>query len=150
MDHDDIKWKLRYMDMAQLVSTWSRDPSSKIGAVAVGEKGQILSTGYNGFPRGIADTDDRLNDREEKLSRVIHAEMNVIFNASFNGVSLNGSRVYVSGLPVCSDCAKGLIQVGVKEIVVKKSDIEKSEFWKKSWEKSLSMFNEVKIKTTII
>tara|TARA_Y100000114_G_C11717490_1_gene306736 strand:+ start:232 stop:651 length:420 start_codon:yes stop_codon:yes gene_type:complete len=106
------------MGIAREVSTWSKDPSRQIGAVAVGEKGQILAQGYNGFPRGIKDSDERYSDREKKYKYVVHAEMNCIYNASWNGVSLNNSIFYVYGLPVCSECAKGLIQVGVKKVVV--------------------------------
>ena len=107
------------MGIAREVSTWSKDPSRQIGAVAVGLKGQILAQGYNGFPRGIKDSDERYSDREKKYKYVVHAEMNCIYNASWNGVSLNDSDFYVYGLPVCSECAKGLIQVGVKKVVVK-------------------------------
>src|SRR6056300_1257995 len=82
------KWDKRFMDMAQMISTWSKDPSSKIGAVAVNDEKRILATGYNGFPRGIADTEERLNNRDEKYPRIIHAEMNVLMNALYNGVSL--------------------------------------------------------------
>src|SRR6056300_417538 len=85
---EDNKWDQRFMQMAQMVSTWSKDPSSKIGAVAVNDEKRILATGYNGFPRGIADTEERLNNRDEKYPRIIHAEMNVLMNALYNGVSL--------------------------------------------------------------
>ena len=64
------------MKLAREISTWSKDPSSKIAAVIVNDERRILSTGYNGFPRGIADTEERLNDREQKYPRIVHAEMN--------------------------------------------------------------------------
>ena len=88
------KWNERYMAMAKEVAQWSKDPNTKVGAVAVGEKGQILSQGYNGFPRGIIDTPRRLNDRETKLSLVVHAEMNAIFNATYSGVSLDKATIF--------------------------------------------------------
>ena len=112
------KWDERYMAMAKEVAQWSKDPNTKVGAVAVGEKGQILSQGYNGFPRGIKDSPQRLNDRQTKYEFVVHAEMNVIYNATYSGVSLDGAKLYVYGLPVCSECAKGIIQVGIKEVYV--------------------------------
>ena len=112
------EWSKRYISLAKEVSTWSKDPSRKIGAVAVGEKGQILAQGYNGFPRGILDSADRYNDRSTKYKLVVHAEMNVIYNATFNGVSLNGARLFVYGLPVCSECAKGIIQVGIQAVTI--------------------------------
>lgn len=140
-------WNDRYLALAKHVSTWSKDPSRKIGAVAVGSKGQILAQGYNGFPRGIKDTDDRLNDRPTKYKYVVHAEMNVIYNASLNGISLDGATLYVYGLPVCSECAKGIIQVGIKEVFIETGPIaEIPEIWTSSWKITDSMFDEAGVK----
>ena len=138
------------MAMAQGVSSWSKDPNTKVGAVAVGNKGQILSQGYNGFPRGILDTDDRLNDRETKYKYVVHAEMNVIYNATYNGVSLDGADLYVYGLPVCSECAKGIIQVGIKRVYVSKECLEKRPHWFESFQQTVDMFGEAKIEVFAI
>ena len=69
-------WDTRYLALAWHFSTWSKDPSRQIGAVAIGEKGEIIAQGYNGFPRGIEDTDERYEDRNEKYKYVVHAEMN--------------------------------------------------------------------------
>jgi dCMP deaminase len=143
-----MKWDDRYMSLAKEVSTWSKDPSSKIGAVAIGEKGQVLSQGYNGFPRGIEDTKIRYDNREIKYKYVVHAEMNVIYNATYNGVSLNGATLYVYGLPVCSDCAKGIIQVGIKKVVVPRMKIQ--DPWKESWQRSVQMFDEADVKWSMI
>jgi len=140
------KWDKRYMDLAKQVGTWSKDPSKQIGAVAIGSKGQVLAQGYNGFPRGIDDNESRLNTKETKYKYVVHAEMNLIYNATFNGISLNGSTVYVSGLPVCSECAKGLIQVGVKQIVMSKDSLEGAdEKWLDSFELTIALVNEAGI-----
>lgn len=137
------KWDNRYMELAKAVSTWSKDPSKKIGAIAIGSKGQVLAQGFNGFPRGIDDTDERLNDRETKYKYVVHAEMNLIYNATFNGISLDGSTVYIYGLPLCSECAKGLIQVGVKRIVMNKDSLESSnDKWLESFELTIQLLNE--------
>ena len=138
------KWDVRYLNLAKEVSTWSKDPSSKIGAVAVGSKGQVLSQGYNGFPRGIFDGGARLNDRELKYKYIVHAEQNLIYNATYNGVSLDGATLYVTGLPVCSECAKGVIQVGIKRVVMPEQDIK--ENWKESWNYSKVFFNEAGVK----
>ncbi len=137
------KWDIRYLNLAKEVSTWSKDPSSKIGAVAIGSKGQVLAQGYNGFPRGIDDREIRFENKELKYRYVVHAEMNVIFNATYNGVSLDGATMYVTGLPVCSECAKGIIQVGVRRVVMK--DIEIPDSWQDSWRKTQEMFNEASI-----
>jgi dCMP deaminase len=138
------KWTRRYLDIAKEVSTWSKDPSKQIGAVAVGDKGQILSQGYNGFPRGVKDTNDRYNDREEKYKYVVHGEMNCIYNACNSGVSLNGATLYVTGLPVCSECAKGIIQVGIKKVVMEyPKDIP--PIWEKSVQLTKQMFLEANV-----
>ena len=137
------KWDIRYLELAERVASWSKDPSRQIGAVAVGSKGQVLAQGFNGFPRGIIDTADRYANREIKYKYVVHAEMNVIYNATYNGVSLDGSTLYVSGLPVCSDCAKGIIQVGISRVVMKEENIP--QHWAESWGMTAGMFDEANI-----
>lgn len=111
------KWDNRYLNLAKEISTWSKDPSTQVGAIAVSNKKFVLSQGFNGFPQGIDDSKKRYNDRDTKYKFVIHAEMNVIYSALCSGVSLDGSTLYVYGLPPCSDCAKGIIQVGIKKVV---------------------------------
>ena len=135
------KWTRRYLDMAKEVATWSKDPSTKVGAVAVGSKGQILSQGYNGFPRGVKDITERYEVREEKYKYVVHGEMNAIYNACHTGASLDGATLYVSGLPVCSECAKGIIQVGISKVIMEyPKDIPDS--WRESMKTTSSMFLE--------
>ena len=135
------EWHKRYLGLAYEVSKWSKDPSRKIGAVAVGSKGQVLAQGYNGFPRKISHSSDRLNNRELKYKFIVHAEMNLIYNAGYNGVSLDGSTVYVTGLPVCSECAKGLIQVGVQQVVMPEQ-MDIPDNWKSSFEFTKELFKE--------
>lgn len=135
------EWNRRYLGLAYEVSKWSKDPSTKIGAIAVGNKGQVLAQGYNGFPRKIRHSEERLNNRELKYKFVVHAEMNLIYNAGYNGVSLDGSTVYVTGLPVCSECAKGLIQVGVKQVIMPQQE-DTPEVWKNSFEFTKELFEE--------
>ena len=134
------KWNKRYMKLASDVAQWSKDPSSQIGAVAISSRGQVLSTGYNGFPRNIEDTEERLNDRTIKYSLIVHAEMNMIFNATYNGVSLDNSTVFVAGLPCCSQCALGIIQVGVKHVVMN-GDPDNAR-WSESAHLALDLFDE--------
>jgi dCMP deaminase len=135
------KWTRRYLDIAGEVSKWSKDPSVKVGAVAVGTKGQILSQGYNGFPRGVKDTNNRYEDREQKYKYVVHGEMNAIYNACHTGASLNGATLYVTGLPVCSECAKGIIQVGIEKVIMEyPSDIP--DRWRTSMQTTAEMFKE--------
>ena len=141
------KWDQRFIRVAREVSSWSKDPSKQIGAVIVKDK-RILATGYNGFPKGIDDSEDKYNNRELKYELVVHAEMNAIFNASFHGVSLKDTTMYVWGLPVCNECAKGIIQVGINRIVMATSDVPGK--WSDSFEKSRDMFSEADIEVSNI
>lgn len=134
-------WESRFIDLAKTIGSWSKD-KTKIGAVVVGEKRQILAQGYNGFPRGIMDTEARLKDRETKLKYVVHAEMNCIYNACHNGTCLDGATLYVHGLPVCSDCAKGVIQVGIKNVFMAFDRKLLVGPWGDSWNLTKSMFDE--------
>ena len=136
----NLKWDQRYLRLAYEVSQWSKDPSSKIGAVTVGSKGQVLSQGFNGFPRGLKDDFTRLHDRETKYKFVVHAEMNAIYNATYNGTSLDGATLYVYGLPICSECAKGVIQVGIKRVVMPNQNVDGK--WLDSWMTSMNFFDE--------
>ena len=137
------KWDQRYLKLAEEVASWSKDPSRQIGAVAVGAKGQVLAQGFNGFPRGILDSSVRYANRSRKYELVVHAEMNVIYNATYSGVSLDGATLYVSGLPVCSECAKGIVQVGIKRVIMR--DMEIPDSWQDSWRKTQEMFHETSI-----
>lgn len=136
------KWDKRYLALAEHISTWSKDPSRKIGAVAVGEKGQVLAQGYNGFPRGIDDQESMYENKVIKYQHVVHAEMNCIYNATYNGTSLDGATMYIHGLPVCSECAKGIIQVGIKRVVTEEILTSTPERWVESTQLTKKMFDE--------
>jgi len=137
-------WPERYMQLAKDIGSWSKDPRQKVGAIVVGKHGQILSQGYNGFPRGIRDSEKRLNDRETKLKYVVHAEMNAIFNASLEGISLENAIMYVHGLPMCHECAKGIIQVGIKKVVMNPLP-ENRNHWEESCQLAKKMLAEAEI-----
>ncbi len=124
-----LVWDKRFLEMATLVSTWSKDPSTKVGCVVVGPHREIRSTGFNGFPRGVADTPERLNDRETKYPLIVHAEENAVAQAARIGQSLHGCAAYVS-FPPCARCARLLIQAGVSR-VVSPGDQEVPERWTK-------------------
>ena len=136
------KWTQNYLDLAKSISQWSKDPSSKIGAVVVGDHGQLLAQGYNGFPRGVKDLSSRLNDREQKYSLTVHAEMNCIYNSSLNGISLNGGTMYVHGLPVCHVCSIGIIQVGIKKVIERYDPNKKIGVWAESSMLAKNLFRE--------
>jgi len=141
------KWAKRYLNLAKEISTWSKDPSTQIGAVIIGNKGQIVSQGYNGFPRGIKDSEERYNDREIKYKYTIHAEANAIYNSIHNNADVNGCSLYCYGLPICSECAKLIIQTGIKEVYV--NSFVKSN-WKESCDLAIELFKESGIKYTIV
>ena len=124
--------------MASLVSTWSRDPSTQVGAVAVRDR-RILATGYNGLPAGVADTPERLDNRELKLLLTSHAETNLLTYAARDGVSLAGATVYVTLWP-CSHCAGQLINAGVVQVVIPNQ--EPPERWATSFSLARQMFYE--------
>lgn len=148
MHYNTLKWDIRFLELAEHFSFWSKDPSRQVGAVAISPSRQILSIGWNGFPRGIEDMKDRLDNRELKYKYIVHAEQNVLYNACQNGVSLVGSTLYTFGLPVCSECAKGVIQCGIKEV---KCGFVGSIFdprWKDSCEFAKKMFDEANIDIT--
>ena len=115
---DYISWDDYFMGVAMLASERSKDPSTQVGACIVDENNRILSTGYNGFPQGCSDEefpwnrDDSIGETKYKF--VVHAELNAILNAG--GKSLVGSRVFVTLFP-CHECAKAIIQTGVKEVI---------------------------------
>lgn len=113
---DDKSWDKYFINIASLVSTRSKDISTQVGAVLV-KDGVILSTGYNGFPRGCNDDDVNRNERPLKYKWVVHAEENALLNAGREGVSTFGSTMYVTPIRPCSGCVKAMIQSGVKKIV---------------------------------
>jgi dCMP deaminase len=112
-------WDKYFIELATLISTKSKDSSTKVGVVIVGEDNEILSTGFNGFPRSV----DEVNyperwERPDKYMWIVHAEANAVANAARIGVSLKGSRMYMNYRPCpCSACASLIIQAGVKEII---------------------------------
>lgn len=113
------KWDRRFLSLAELIAQWSKDPSTKIGAVIVRPDTRVVvGMGYNGFPRGVEDSPERYADRDLKLSLVVHAEVNAILNAT---TPLGGCTMYVYPtlmIPnVCPDCAKHVVQVGITTLV---------------------------------
>lgn len=124
-----------------LAAEKSKDPSTKIGAVLV-RGDNIISIGYNGFPRGIQDTNDRLINREEKYFYIVHAEHNSILNAAKNGIATKGAVLYTSGMP-CNECAKAIVQAGISTVYIHKQYPSLSHGkWAKSVSKAIEIFDE--------
>jgi len=116
---DYISWDEYFMGIAMLAACRSKDPNTQVGACIVSEDNIIISTGYNGMPKGCSDDEfpwDRKGENEAatKYPYVVHAELNAILNA--NGRDLRGSRIYVALFP-CNECAKAIIQSGIKEVI---------------------------------
>lgn len=132
-------WEKRYLETAKHVAQWSRDPSRKIGAIIIGEDKQIVSQGFNGFARGVADTEYRYSDKETKYKFVVHAEMNAIFNAALSGARVKGGTIYVTGLHVCHACADGIIQSGINKVVM---ESDQCKGWEESAEIARIKFKE--------
>jgi dCMP deaminase len=120
------RWDRHFLRLALEHARMSKDPSTKVGAVIVGPDREILSAGFNGLPRGIADTADRLGDRDTKLKLIVHGEMNAILAAARSGVRVKDCTLYMAatdasgtiwGGPPCVRCTVETIQAGIKEIV---------------------------------
>lgn len=107
------KWDYRFLELAESVSKWSKDPSTKVGSVIVDSKRKVIGMGYNGFPRGVDDSEERYNDRETKLLFVCHAERNALDNAPG---SVEGATLYATMFP-CNECCKSIIQKGITKVV---------------------------------
>ena len=112
-----MNWDTYFLRMAQLVSTKSKDRSTKVGCVIVGPDHEVRTTGYNGFCRGIIDDVDSRHERPDKYLWTEHAERNAIYNAARNGIQLAGCTAYVTLFP-CADCSRAMIQSGIRKIVV--------------------------------
>lgn len=138
------KWHLRFMEVAQLVATWSKDTSTKVGAIVVGPDREIRSTGYNGLVRGVDDNKPERLQRPTKYDFFEHAERNAIYNACLIGASLKGCVIYVTYMP-CPDCARAIIQSGIKMVVtypVELSDNLPADDWRRKLVFSEEMFEE--------
>lgn len=136
-------WDEYFMEMARHVGSRSKDRSTKVGAVIVGPDREIRSTGYNDFPRGVNDNVDARRERPTKYPYTEHAERNAIYNAARVGIPLAGCTLYVdAGFP-CSECARAIIQSGIREVVVGK--MEHIPGWEDNSRIALEMLAEVGI-----
>jgi dCMP deaminase len=141
--NDANKWDDRFLDMAHLVSTWSKDPSTKVGAVIVDENKRIISTGFNGFPKDVNDYPFRLENKDLKYQMTIHAERNAILFAQRD---LANCSLYVWPIQCCAECASMVIQSGIKKVVIPDHDIAVGAAWKESFKVAQMMFDEAGVK----
>lgn len=110
------KWDRRFLDLAKHYAEWSKDDSTKVGCVIVGRDKVVVSSGYNGLPRGADDNKSVRISRPEKYFWFEHAERNAIYNAARRGTALSGTTLYSTLCP-CMDCARGIVQSGIKRVV---------------------------------
>lgn len=134
------KWDMRYLYLAKHVSTWSRDPSTKCGAVIVDKHNHVVSIGYNGFPKGIEDLDSRLKDRPTKLAMTVHAERNALI---FAKQDIHDCVLYTYPMQCCSECMSMMIQAGITRHV---STSHMPAKWQDSFLIAQDMMSEAKIK----
>lgn len=138
------KWDHRFLDLALRIATWSKDPSTKVGAVIVRPNRTLASIGFNGFPREVDDTPERLEDRATKLQFTLHAEMNAILSAA---EPLVGYTLYVAPLIPCGNCAAAIVQAGIKRVVAFMPHIP--ERWEDSFAAGKAMFSEAKVELEV-
>ena len=129
-------WHQRFLALAQHVSGWSKDPSTQVGAVIVDDQRRIISTGYNGFPRGVADLPERYHQRDIKYEMIVHGEINAIL---FANQSLRNTTLYTWPFMPCSRCAAIVIQTGISCVVAPWCDNPR---WTASFELTQRMFLE--------
>lgn len=142
-----MKWDKRFLALASHVSSWSKDPSTQVGAVVVSPQGVVCGIGYNGFPRGVEDRQDRLDDRAVKYPMTVHAEPNAILTAS----QTKGCTLYVHPLSPCATCAGFIIQAGICRVVFPAMIGEEAlARWKFSFELSEQMFSEAGVEVSAI
>lgn len=141
------KWDLRFLRLAREISSWSKDPSTKVGAVIVDKDNRIISTGYNGLPRAIDDTDDILMDRQEKYETIIHAETNALL---FTTRPLSGATIYTYPLPPCSRCASVIIQAGIRYIVSVAPSPEVIERWGDSLARASKLYDRAIVSLRLV
>jgi dCMP deaminase len=123
------------MELARLVSTWSKDPSTQVGAVITRGK-FVVSLGFNGHPKGVADTPERLEIRENKYRTIIHAEINAILTAKQD---LEGCTIYLWPFMPCSQCGAAIVQAGIKRVVAPLADNDR---WTESFKFTQEIFSE--------
>lgn len=146
------KWHKRFMELARLVATWSKDPSTKTGAIVVGPDREIRATGYNGLVRGVDDSKPERMERPTKYDFFEHAERNAIYNACLTGTSLKGCIMYATH-PPCTDCARAIIQAGIKIVVTNEMEINSvtpTNTWRDKLSYSQQMFDEAGIEYIVL
>ncbi len=140
-------WDTFFLGLAEYYSQRSKDPSTKVGAVIVDDWRRVVALGYNGFPRGIEDSEERLNDRDVKYEYMVHGEINAILNASG---SVRGCTLYTFPFAPCAGCAPLVIQAGIRRVVTLSVTGELNDRWGESHRLAMRMFSEADVEVTYL
>lgn len=141
-------WDARWLDLAELVGSWSKDRSRKVGAVIVGADSRVLSLGWNGFPRGVNDEVDERHERPAKYLWTEHAERNAIYNAAAHGIGLAGAAIYLPWYP-CTDCARAIAQSGITTVVCVEPDADDPQ-WAAQFLITRVIFREAQVEVRFV
>jgi dCMP deaminase len=137
------KWQARFIKLAEEISTWSKDVTTQVGSVIVRPDRTICSVGFNGFPRGVEDSQSAIANRDTKLLRTLHAEVNAVLSAK---EPLNGYSLFVWPFQPCAQCAAIVIQAGIAEVYCPYNDHLAHERWRESFKAALQMFDEAGVR----
>ncbi len=144
-----MKWNIRFLQLAKEVSQWSKDPSSKVGAILVDTDNNVRTLGYNGFPRGIDDSDERLTNRDVKYQLTTHAEQNVISTCARLGIRTEDCCIVCTHFP-CSKCAASIIQAGIRKVITEEPSEDFINRWKESIDLSAALFDEAGVELIVL
>jgi dCMP deaminase len=133
------KWDARFIELAKMVASWSKDPSTKTGAVIVRADKTVVSVGYNGFPKNMSDDSALYENRETKYSRVVHCEINALIHAY---QQLAGCTLYTWPFASCDRCAVQMLQAGITRFVFPAPSADALSRWASAFELSKSYFEE--------
>ncbi len=136
------KWDKRFLSLAEMVASWSKDPSTKTGAVITTTDHRVVSLGFNGFPRGVDDSDERLNNRELKYAMIVHCERNAVVLA---GKNVDGCTLYTWPFGSCTPCAALMIQAGIKRVVAPRCPETLRERWGEDLNRASAMYLEADV-----
>lgn len=141
---------LKFIAIAQSIAALSKDPSTKVGALILGPDGEGGPSGYNGAPRGCsADEDSRFQNRDEKYYWAEHAERNAIYAAARTGFRTVGATIYITH-PPCMDCARAIVQAGIRKVVFPEPTPEFTARWGESFRRAFLLFNECQLDVEMI
>ena len=135
----DNKWDSRFLKLAEHVASWSKDPSTQVGCVVASDNKKVVALGYNGFPKGIEDTEERLNDRPTKYQHMVHSELNALANARG---PVEGCTVYTWPFAPCAECMKLMITYGIKRVVYPAASQELRDRWGAKLDFAVELANE--------